>query len=354
LDCDNTLWGGVIGEDGIEGIKLGLDYPGSSFLAFQQECLNLYNRGVILALCSKNNEADVVDVLASHKHCLLKKHHFATWQINWDDKAKNLVRIADSLNIGIDSLVFVDDNPFECDWVQKELPQVEVINLSKSPFNYRRELLNTGYFDSLSFSTEDKKRSEMYVSDSHRKLMLENSSSFEDYLNDLDLHAEVGRPCSDDIPRISQLTQKTNQFNLTSYRYTEGDIKNFLTSNSIEVIYLRVKDRISELGLIGVAIVEYGNQQANIHGLMMSCRALGRGAEDVLMGLIFKRSQQRGCKKLIGTYIKTKKNAQVADFYEKNKFSFVEEFEDKSTWELLIEGGLKEYPAWFTIKEIDY
>jgi FkbH-like protein len=354
LDCDNTLWGGIVGEDGIDGIKLGVDYPGASFLAFQQECLNLYNRGVILALCSKNNEADVLQVFAEHKDCILKQHHFATWQINWDDKATNLVRIAENLNIGIDSLVFVDDNLFECEWVLRELPQVEVVNLSKYPHHYRKELLSPGFFDSLTFSSEDKKRSDLYVQDNYRKRILKNATSFESYLNELGLEAEVGSPCSTDIQRISQLTQKTNQYNLTTHRYTEGDVERFLNSDDKEVLYLRLKDRISDLGLIGVAIIQYNGLVANIDSFMMSCRALGRGSEDVLMCTIFKRSKQRGCKKIVGTYIKTKKNTQVADFYEKQNFKLLENNGENTIWETSIEGEIKEYPRWIAVKEKDY
>ncbi len=354
LDCDNTLWGGIIGEDGLEGIKLGPDYPGVAFLAFQQECLNLYNRGVILALCSKNNENDVLQVFSVRNECILKEHHFATWQINWDDKATNLVRIAESLNIGLDSLVFVDDSPFECDWVLKKLPQVEVINLGKDPCQYRKELLTSGFFDSLTFSNEDKLRSEMYAKDNYRKRIEKNSTSFESYLNEIGLEAEVGNSSRVDLQRISQLTQKTNQFNLTTYRYTEGDIERFIGSEDADVLYLRLKDRISELGLIGVAIIKYYDNLANIDSFMMSCRALGRSAEDVLMSLIFNRSKQRGCRKIVGTYIKSKKNIQVEDFFEKRGFKLSEKNGETSKWELNVEGSNLEYPSWINVKEINF
>lgn len=352
LDCDNTLWGGVVGEDGLDGIKLGSTHPGSSFVAFQQECVNLYNRGVILALCSKNNEADVLEVFKMHPDCLLKEHHFAAWQINWDDKATNLTRIAQELNIGIDSLVFVDDNSLECDWVRKQLPQVEVINLSKETYNYRKELMLSGFFDSLTFSSEDKKRSQMVVSDNQRKQMLKTASSFEDYLKGLGLKAEIGRPDKGDVPRVSQLTQKTNQFNVTTRRYTEGDIERFMASDNFEVFFLKLSDRISELGLIGVAIVQYKHGVADVDSLMMSCRALGRGAEETLMSLIHKRAIQRGCNKIIGTYLKSKKNAQVADFYSKQDFKLVEESPEGSKWEHIIDSQMeKDYPNWIEVKE---
>lgn len=352
LDCDNTLWGGVVGEDGLDGIKLGNTHPGSSFVAFQQQCLNLYNRGVILALCSKNNEVDVLEVLRTHPDCVLKEHHFATWQINWDDKATNLTRIAKDLNIGVDSLVFVDDNSFECDWVRSQLPQVEVVNLTKETYNYGKELMLPGFFDSLTFSSEDKKRSHMYASDNQRRNLLKTASSFEDYLQGLGLKAEIGRPSKSDVPRIAQLTQKTNQFNVTTRRYTEGDINRFLVSKNAEVFYLKLADRISELGLIGVAIVQYKNDVADIDSLMMSCRALGRGAEETLMSLIYKRAVQRGCKKLVGTYLKSKKNDLVADFYSKQHFARIEESPEGTQWEYIIESkGVKEYPNWIEVKE---
>ena len=355
LDCDNTLWGGVVGEDGLDGIKLGNTYPGSSFVSFQQECVNLYNRGVILALCSKNNEVDVLEVFRNHPDSVLKEHHFSAWQINWDDKATNLTRIAEELNIGIDSLVFVDDNVFECDWVRKQLPQVEVVNLSKETYHYRNELMLSGYFDSLTFSGEDKKRSQMYVSDKQRKQLLKTASSFEDYLSGLGLQAEIGRPEAKDVPRVSQLTQKTNQFNVTTRRYTEGDIERFLASEDTEIFSLKLADRISELGLIGVAIVKYQNDVAEVDSLLMSCRALGRGAEDVLMSLIYKRAKQRGSTKLVGTYLKSKKNSQVADFYLKQGFELLEESPEGTRWGQTIEANVtKDYPKWMTVKETNF
>jgi FkbH-like protein len=355
LDCDNTLWGGVVGEDGLDGIKLGNTYPGSSFVSFQQECVNLYNRGVILALCSKNNEIDVLEVFRNHPDSVLKEHHFSAWQINWDDKATNLTRIAEELNIGIDSLVFVDDNVFECDWVRKQLPQVEVVNLSKETYHYRNELMLSGYFDSLTFSGEDKKRSQMYVSDNQRKQLLKTASSFEDYLSGLGLQAEIGRPEAKDVPRVSQLTQKTNQFNVTTRRYTEGDIERYLASEDADIFSLKLADRISELGLIGVAIVKYQNDVAEVDSLLMSCRALGRGAEDVLMCLIYKRAKQRGSTKLVGTYLKSKKNSQVADFYLKQGFELLEESPEGTRWGQTIEANVtKDYPKWMNVKETNF
>jgi FkbH-like protein len=162
LDCDNTLWGGVIGEEGLGGIDIGSGYPGSGFKDFQNEILNLYHRGIFLALCSKNNESDVVEVFDNHPEMVLKISHFSTKQINWDNKAVNLIKIAKSLNIGLESLVFVDDSEFECRWVKQQLPQVETLLLRGDSSTFKKQLSEKGYFDSLSFTEEDKRRSEMF------------------------------------------------------------------------------------------------------------------------------------------------------------------------------------------------
>lgn len=320
LDCDNTLWGGIIGEDGLSGIKIGNTHPGQSFCDFQQEILNLYHRGVIIALCSKNNEEDVLEVFEKHQDMVLKKEHLTTWQVNWDDKATNLKRIAHDINIGTDSLVFIDDNPFECNLVKEQLPEVAVIELQKSAPLMRKQLQEFAFFDSLTFSAEDKKRNQMYASEQNRKKIMSESSSLEDYLKGLELVVEISSVTNEEIPRVAQLTQKTNQFNLTTKRYTEADISQFVSSNSHDVIFMRLSDKVSDLGIIGASIISYEKDIAQIDTLLMSCRALGRGAETALLSTIVDLSKKRGAVKLSGEYIKTAKNAQVADLYSKNNF----------------------------------
>ncbi len=332
LDCDNTLWGGVIGEDGISGIQLGSAYPGSSFQSFQQEILNLYHRGVILALCSKNNETDVLEVLRDHPGMLLKEEHFATWQINWDDKATNLARIAVDLNIGIDSFVFVDDSEFECNWVKKQVPQVKVLHLQGAPSTFRRELSCLGLFDSLTYSVEDKKRTKMYVSEKERKQLLDSSSSFEAYLKDLQIKITVDVPGDLEIPRVSQLTQKTNQFNLTTQRYTEGDIQQFVDDPDASVFCIKMSDRISDYGIIGVVILRIIQQYIEIDSFLISCRALGRGVESALMDKIISIAKNRKCDFIVGRYIQSQRNAQVADLYERLGFRKVENVATDSEW----------------------
>ncbi|MBU3597328.1 HAD-IIIC family phosphatase [Polynucleobacter bastaniensis] len=331
LDCDNTLWGGVIGEDGIKGIRIG-ENSTDSFCSFQTELLNLYHRGVILAICSKNNEIDVLDVLDNHPEMILKKSHFAAWQINWDDKASNIDKIAKKLNIGIDSFVFVDDSIFECEWVAQKLPEVAVLNLKGDASSYRRQLVEKAYFDGLTYTSEDKARTEMYLGALQSDELLSNSDDYSDYLKKLELKAEIGIPDDLMIARVSQLTQKTNQFNLTTKRYTEGDITRMIGSEDFDVFYLKLKDKFIDLGLIGIAITRRIDSELHIDSLLLSCRALGRGAEDVLIAYIIDRAKTLGCKKVIGMYVPSVKNAQVEDLFERQGFVRIDVEDASSSW----------------------
>lgn len=353
MDCDNILWGGIVGEDGLEGIQLGTAYPGSCYQTFQREILNLHDRGVILALCSKNNEADVLEVLRTHPEMVLHEEHFSTWQINWDDKVTNLICIAKELNIGLDSLVFVDDSQFECDLVRERLPQVAVLQLSSEPSTFKAKLNAKAYFDTLTFSTEDRKRTQMYRDQAKRKQLYESVGSLEEYLGKLDMVAEIGLADEAAILRISQLTQKTNQFNLTTRRYTEGDIRAFAESPEADVFYLKLRDRISELGLIEVAIIKYKGEQAEIDTFLLSCRAIGRGVEEALLAHVLNFTRARGCKHVVGRYLITKKNGQVADFYGRQGFRLVAENALGSNWELLLESRVFSGPSWIKIKLIE-
>ncbi len=334
LDCDNTLWGGIVGEDGLAGIKLGPTYPGSCFVALQREILNLHDRGVILALCSKNNEADVLEVLRDHPDSVLKEEHFAARQINWDDKVTNLRRIAAELNIGLDSLVFVDDNPFEADYVREQLPEVAVVALPPKAYaSYRSLLSRPGYFDTLSFTAEDRRKTAMYGENRARKELESASGSLEEYLAKLGIEVEIGPPSEVDVPRVAQLTQKTNQFNLTTRRYTEGDIRAFAAASDSDVFALKVRDRVADLGLVGVAVVTYDGTTAAIDSFLLSCRAIGRGVEDALLATVARHAAQaKGAERIVGTYAPTSKNAMVRDFYARHGFAPVDETPDRATW----------------------
>jgi len=337
LDCDNVLWGGILGEEGLNNIKLGTAFPGSGYQSFQREILNLHDRGVILALCSKNNEPDVLEVLQNHPDMLLREKNFSTWQINWDDKVSNLMRIAQELNIGLDSIVFVDDSQFECDLVRERLPQVAVLQLSSDPSTFSASLNAKAYFETLVFSDEDKKRNQMYRDQSIRNNLNASAGSIEEYLTSLEMVAQVGIVNDASIARVAQLTQKTNQFNLTTRRYSEGDIR-IMQSSGADIFYLKLRDRVSDMGLVGVAIVKYSGQQAEIDTFLLSCRVLGRRIEEAFLAhILYYVKARRNCRSVLGCYCATKKNQQVTDFYGRMGFRLATKTELKYDWELVLE-----------------
>ena len=347
LDCDNTLWGGIVGEDGLEGIKLGPEYPGSCYMAFQKEILNLHDRGIILALCSKNNEGDVFEALERHPCTVLKKEHFAAWRINWDDKVKNIRSIVEELNIGMDSVVFADDNAYEIGLVKHQVPELATIQLPAEPSQLRTELLAQGFFDSLSFSGEDRRRTRMYREEARRKQIAVQAGSVEEYLRALEIQVEISTPQSFCVPRVAQLTQKTNQFNLTTRRYTEDQVRGFIADPAWDVWYLQLQDKIADAGIVGVAMVRYGDTCAEIDSFLLSCRVLGRGVEEAFLNYVIESVQSRGIKILKGEYIPTAKNKQAVDFYKKQGFS---NNGDPARWELDLKGHASRIPGWIKVK----
>ncbi|MDP8212627.1 MAG: HAD-IIIC family phosphatase [Candidatus Zapsychrus exili] len=249
LDCDNTLWGGVLGEEGIDGIKLDkYEYPGNIYYSFQQDILKLMDSGTILALSSKNNEADVFEVLDNHKYCLIKRKYLSACRINWGNKPENILSIAKELSLGVDSFVFVDDSPLECEMVKQMIPDVAVIQVPEDLSKYSTALLKDGLFASLAKSSEDKNRTNMYVTETKRKQVQKQFDNLDDFLSSLELVAEVSKASDSQIQRVAQLTQKTNQFNLTTKRYSEVDIKSFVDNKDYDVLYLNLKDKFGEYG----------------------------------------------------------------------------------------------------------
>lgn len=322
LDCDNVLWGGVVGEEGLAGIKLGKTYPGSAYYEFQQEILNLYQRGVIVGLCSKNNAAEVWEVFQQHPDMVLREKHIATAQINWQDKVSNLRQIATDLNIGLDSIVFVDDSEFEVNLVRELLPEVEVIQLPQGKaVTYRDRLASCGLFDTLTLSTEDKNRGAMYKAEVERKKLQAQTIDLLTYYRSLEMKVEIRFADAFAIPRLAQLTQKTNQFNLTTKRYSEADLVGFVAAAKTDVIYLRLYDRFGDSGIVGLCILRYEAQQAIFDTFLLSCRVLGRGVENVLLSQALKLATQRGCEVAVGAYYATSKNGQVEHFYAEQGFA---------------------------------
>lgn len=321
LDCDNTLWGGIIGEDGLSGIKLGRTHPGSAYYEFQQEVLNLFHRGIIIALCSKNNESDVWEVFRNHPDMLLKEEHIATAQINWQDKALNLRQIARDLNIDLDSMVFIDDSDFEINLIRRELPELETIHFAKDQAVYYRTILaSCGAFDTLTISQEDRERGKIYKAETSRKKDLLQASDMDSYYKSLEMIAEIRFADVFSVPRIAQQTQKTNQFNLTTRRYSDADIRQFISEGASDVLYLKLLDRFGDSGIIGVCILKYDGHVAAIDSFLLSCRALGRGVEDLLLIRALKLAKKRGYRSVQATYVPTLKNQQVELYYSQNGF----------------------------------
>jgi FkbH-like protein len=322
LDCDNTLWGGVIGEDGVDGIKLdGNSYPGKAFHDFQRNVLHLAERGVLIVLCSKNNEADVFEVLDNHPWCPIKRSHLAGWRINWQDKAANIVELADELNLGLDSFVLVDDNAAECELVRGLLPQVTVAQVPEKLHELPSLVLEQGWFDTLRVTDEDKHRAQLYQGESERKNARATFSSVDEYLASLSIVAVIHRVRSNEIARVAQLTQKTNQFNLTTRRYSEADVQAFANREDAVVLTLATRDRFGDLGLVGVLILERDGGVGRVDTFLMSCRVLGRGLEHAMVERCFETMRAAwGVETWRAEYIATRKNMQVADFWPLHGF----------------------------------
>ena len=324
VDCDNTLWGGIIGEDGIENIKIGNTYPGNMYLDFQRKILNLLNKGVILAVCSKNNENDVLDVLENHPDMLLRKKHFSCVYANWNNKAENIKNISLDLNIGLDSIVFVDDSDFEANLVKEQLKEVTVISLPKETFKYAETIETCGLFDKLQYTSEDKKRGDLYRINVDRDKYKTAFSDLHSYYQSLEMKIEIEHVDEFSVSRASQLTQRTNQFNLTTRRYSNDDIMHFMNSENYEVLLLKLTDKFGEMGIVGLQILNYENtEKAIIDSFMMSCRIIGRGVENVFLKIGIDECFRKNYNKIEGNYIKSKKNELAAGFYLNNGFEKV-------------------------------
>lgn len=346
LDCDNTLWGGVIGEDGMAGIKLGASAPGSAFVEFQAAILDLYHRGILLALNSKNNEADAMEVFEHHPESLLEPHHFVARRINWNDKAQNLREIAAELNIGIDALVFIDDNPVECRFVRERVPEVATIELPRDPSRYARLLRDLPYFETLTLSDEDRRRSEMYRAEAQRTELRAEAGSIGDFLESLEMVLTIRPGDAFTLPRIAQLTQKTNQFNLTTRRYAEADIEAAIADPAWNVMCAELTDTFDRSGIIAVALTKDDGDDVLIDTYLMSCRVIGRGVEQALMATIAEKARARGRRRIVGQFLATAKNALARDFFERLGFTERPDSE-REWWVYELAGDLPAAPAWF-------
>ena len=319
LDLDNTLWGGVLGEDGVDGIKLGGDYPGNAYQSWQRALLQLSHHGVILAVCSKNNESDVQEAWDNNPSMVLKREHFSALRINWDDKATNLQRLADELNIGLDSMVFLDDNPTERELVKQMLPQVEVPDFPEKPYllmPFFRQLVER-YFRIHEVTDEDRAKAEQYRANALRNSEQSRFVDLDTYLYSLEICLDIKRADDHNIPRIAQMTQKTNQFNLTTRRYTEEDVRQRI-NKGWPVICMNVSDRFGDSGITGAIFIEpRADDAVRIDSLLLSCRILGKGIEEAFVKTVLNLLRLDGVRKVYADYLPTAKNGQTADFYDR-------------------------------------
>jgi FkbH-like protein len=353
LDCDGTLWGGIIGEDHLEGIALGSEsYPGNIYWYVQNEILNLQKQGILLVLCSKNNLQDVEQVLTDHKQMVIKDHHIILKKVNWQDKVSNLKEIASELNIGLDSLIFLDDSAFECNSVRSQLPEVHTVQVPKNIFEYpqvihhiRELVLASGNASAKGTegshgtqSVQDK--TEQYRIRNLAKQEEAKFSNHEDYLKSLNLKVVLKKNCLSEVSRISELTLKSNQFNLTTRRYSEQEILSLMKSEDGAVYSISVSDRFGDSGLTGVAILRENGEDVFVDSFLMSCRVIGRGIEFSVWESLLKKSMEDGRARLNALYIKSAKNAQVSEYFEKVGLGVVDQTENVKNYSCL----LSEFP----------
>ena len=339
LDLDNTVWGGVIGDDGLEGIKITQgDATGESHLAVQRLALELRNRGIVLAVCSKNTDEVARTPFEQHPEMLLKMEHIAVFQANWNDKATNIQAIADELSLGLDSLVFLDDNPAERALVRQLLPQVAVPELPEDPAYFSRTLAAGGYFEAVTFVSEDLNRAGFYQDNARRASLQKQVGGVDAYLASLDMTITFQPFDATGRARIVQLINKSNQYNLTTRRYTEPEIAALEKDPEVFTLQVRLSDVFGDNGMISAVICRAPEPvRWEIDTWLMSCRVLGRKAEHAVLREILEHARAAGVEKLTGTYRPTERNALVVDHYAKLGFrKTVEDATGQTQWELLV------------------
>jgi FkbH-like protein len=333
LDLDNTLWGGVVGDDGLEGLVLGQGSAlGEAFVAFQTYLRELSRRGVILAVCSKNDEANAIEPFERHPEMVLRKHDIACFVANWNDKAANIRAIAHDLNIGLDALAFIDDNPFERALVRRELPMVAVPEVSDEPASYARTIADAGYFEGLWVTEDDRARSAQYQGNRQREASRSSATDLPSYLRSLEMQLVWRRFDQVGLQRTVQLINKTNQFNLTTRRYTDDDVLALMRDERAFGLQLRLLDRFGDNGVIAILIGRLLNDDdLLIDTWLMSCRVLGRQVEPTSLNLIAEQATRLGASRLIGEYVPSKKNGMVREHYSRLGFTPVATAADGSS-----------------------
>ena len=326
VDADNTLWGGIVGEDGADGILIGDSFPGNGYRALHYGLAYQVANGTLLVMLSKNNDTDVAEVFDTrHGDLVLTSKHFATMRVDWNSKADNLVSIAEELNLGLDSFVFIDDNDVELDEVRQRLPEVSVLKVTDEPSEIAELTAGLSAFRFAKVSDEDRQRTTMMQTEVGRKAAATQAQSHEEFLASLGLTVRVFRPGPAHVGRVTQLINKTNQFNLTTIRRDEAEVSSLVASDDHRVYAAEVSDRFGGYGLVAVAIVGAGSDAWDVDTFLMSCRVLRRGVENAIIQCIADDAASSGARTLSGTYLPTAKNSQVATFYPELGFAEVGE-----------------------------
>ena len=345
LDLDNTLWGGIIGEDGFNGIKLGPEPPGNAFMEFQRVLLSLHQRGIILAINSKNNYEDAIKVIKEHPYMILKEEHFAAMRINWKDKVTNMKELVQEINIGSDSIVFIDDDPVNREFVKSIFPEILVVDISNDPSSYVSIIENIIDFSVLKITEEDKNRGKMYFKQKIINELEESTPDLQTFLSQLDLKITIKEVDKFSLPRVSQLILKTNQFNLTTKRYQELDIEKMIHDPNFIVGCVQVEDKFGDNGITGVFIIKKENDEEwIIDTFLMSCRIMGRGIEQGIMTYIKNKAKNDKIKKIKADFFQTQKNKPIENFLPNCEFK-----EEGETWTYSIKSEI-EFPDYLTLK----
>jgi FkbH-like protein len=354
LDCDNTLWKGIIGEDGLQGINMSASSAaGKPYHDVQQMAKFLATNGVILVLVSKNNLSDVEEVFKKHQDMVLKPEDIVLWKVNWTDKASNIREVAKELNIGLDSLVFVDDSDFEINLVMQQLPEVLALQVPKQAYDYKHAFTEMALANfNLATTEEDKNKAKQYKEQFEREQEKQQFSSTEEYIQSLEIKVDMKLNDLDSLSRLAQLTQKTNQFNLTTRRYTETEMEHFLNQMDHYVFSCGFSDKFGDSGITVLAIVKPGAQDSNqvqIDTFLMSCRVIGRNIETAVMLEIINFLKAKGFSKVTADYFPTAKNNQVMEFYEGCGFSLLSQENGNKKYELILSDFQAKWPKYLSL-----
>ena len=336
LDLDNTLWGNIIGEDGFEGIKLGPYPEGRSFVEFQKVIKSLSENGIILAINSKNNQEDAMKAINEHPHMILRENDFSCIKINWNDKISNMREIAKDLNIGLDSIVFFDDDPVNRELLRMSIPEINTVELPKDPSTYAQILRNLNDFNTLKITKDDTHRKIMYKQEQNRQKLESSTENLNEYLKKLDIKIKIKLDDKFSISRISQLILKTNQFNLTTKRYQEEQIKEFVKDETMIVGCSEIEDKFGENGITNVFIIKTKPNEWIIDTFLLSCRIMGRGIEEGIIGKILEIAKNKGIEKITATFIPTEKNKPAENFLKNYGFE-----KEKENWIFLLKNKIK-------------